>query len=226
MRVSLRLLAEGSGRGPDLSRYLQEPLLLFLPLRTLLGLVEGFSVLLLARMIGVTGPMSLLLLTVSIIAFGAVCEFLIPFLIVSKDPERILDLLLPGFRMIGRPLEPLTRGLLHLLGRQRRDRLAPVSVNRDEVNDDGQLINAMASDAGSPSAGNQDEQKLLKSIDFGDTLREVMTPRPDIVAIRADDAQRLRASSGTGVFPHSGLPHNLDNIVGFVYRISYCLVTG
>ena len=31
MRVSLRLLAEGSGRAPDLERYLQEPLLLFLP---------------------------------------------------------------------------------------------------------------------------------------------------------------------------------------------------
>ena len=42
MRVSLRLLAEGSGRAPDLERYLQEPLLLFLPLRTLLGLIEGF----------------------------------------------------------------------------------------------------------------------------------------------------------------------------------------
>ena len=48
MRVSLRLLAEGSGRAPDLERYLQEPLLLFLPLRTLLGLIEGFVVLLLA----------------------------------------------------------------------------------------------------------------------------------------------------------------------------------
>ena len=62
MRVSLRLLAEGSGRAPDLERYLQEPLLLFLPLRTLLGLIEGFVVLLLALMIGVSGPGSFLLL--------------------------------------------------------------------------------------------------------------------------------------------------------------------
>ena len=58
MRVSLRLLAEGSGRGPDLERYLQEPLLLFLPLRTLLGLIEGFVVLLLAIKIGISGPVS------------------------------------------------------------------------------------------------------------------------------------------------------------------------
>ena len=56
MRVSLRLLAEGSGRAPDLENYLQEPLLLFLPLRTLLGLIEGFVVLLLALMIGDLDP--------------------------------------------------------------------------------------------------------------------------------------------------------------------------
>ena len=56
MRVSLRLLAEGSGRAPDLENYLQEPLLLFLPLRTLLGLIEGFVVLLLALMIGISTP--------------------------------------------------------------------------------------------------------------------------------------------------------------------------
>ena len=74
------------------------------------------------------------------VAFGAVCEFLIPFLIVSRDPERVLELLLPSFRMISRPLEPGHRGLLHLLNHQRRDRAAPVSVNRDEVNDDGEVI--------------------------------------------------------------------------------------
>ena len=141
MRVSLRLLAEGSGRAPDLERYLQEPLLLFLPLRTLLGLIEGFVVLLLALMIGISGAGSSLLLASSMVAFGAVCEFLLPFLIVSRDPERVLELLLPTFRIISRPLKPLTYGLLHLLNHSRNERTAPVSVNRDEVNDDGEVIN-------------------------------------------------------------------------------------
>ena len=49
------------------------------------------------------------------VAFGAVCEFLLPFLIVSRDPERVLEVLLPTFRMISRPLSPITYGLLHLL---------------------------------------------------------------------------------------------------------------
>jgi len=221
MRVSLRLLAEGSGRGPELERYLQEPLLLFLPLRTLLGLIEGFTVLLLARRIGVSSPTAVTLLAVSMIAFGAVCEFLIPFLIVSKDPERVLELLLPTFRMVSRPLGPVTRGLLHLLNHDRRDRTAPVSVNRDEVNDDGEVINGAVVDANDPTTGHQEERKLLKSIvDFGDTLvREVMTPRPDIVAIDADGTlDDLRALFREQEY--SRIPvfrDNLDNILGLVY---------
>src|SRR5688572_283165 len=221
MRVSLRLLAEGSGRGPELERYLQEPLLLFLPLRTLLGLIEGFTVLLLARLIGVSSPAALTLLAASMIAFGAICEFLIPFLIVSKDPERVLEVLLPTFRIASRPLGPVTRGLLHLLSHERRDRTAPVSVNRDEVNDDGEVINGAALDDDDPTTGHQEERKLLKSIvDFGDTLvREVMTPRPDIVAIDADATlDDLRALFREQEY--SRIPvfrDNLDNILGFVY---------
>ena len=220
MRVSLRLLAEGSGRAPDLERYLQEPLLLLLPLRTLLGLTEGFVVLLLALLIGVGGPGSFLLLADAMVAFGATCEFLLPFLIISKDPEQVLELLLPTFRMISRPLQPITQGLLHLLNHSHKERSAPVSVNRDEVNDDGEIINGKSSSDSGASAG-QDERKLLKSIvDFGDTLvREVMTPRPDIVAIPADETlDGLRALFREQEY--SRIPvyrDNLDNILGFVY---------
>ena len=220
MRVSLRLLAEGSGRAPDLLRYLQEPLLLFLPLRTLLGLIEGFVVLLLALIIGIGGAGSFLLLAGSMVVFGAVCEFLLPFLIVSRDPERVLEVLLPTFRIISRPLNPVTYGLLHLLNYSRKDRSAPVSVNRDEVNDDGEVINGAPSTDASAASG-QEERQLLKSIvDFGDTLvREVMTPRPDIVAIPADatldglrELFREQEYSRIPVFRD-----NLDNILGFVY---------
>ncbi len=220
MRVSLRLLAEGSGGPPDLERYLQEPMLLFLPLRTLLGLIEAVVVLLLALMIGVSGPGTIVFLAGSALVFGAVCEFLLPFLIVSKDPERVLELLLPSFRLLSRPLNPITFGMLHLLNRSRKDRSAPVSVNRDEVNDDGELMTGTAASDTAAGSG-QEERKLLKSIvDFGDTLvREVMTPRPDIVAIVAeatlDDLRALFREQ-----EYSRIPvfrDNLDNILGLVY---------
>ena len=139
MRVQLRLLAEGSGRGPDLDRYLQDPLRLFIPVRAFLGLIEGFTVLLLARMIGISNVPSIGLLAVSMVAFGAVCEFLVPFLIVARDPERVLELLLPSFRFVSRPLEPLTLGLIHLVNHPKRERVTPVATNGDEPDGDSKL---------------------------------------------------------------------------------------
>jgi putative hemolysin len=221
MRVSLRLLAEGSGSSTILERYLEEPLVLFLPMRTLLGLIEGFTVLLLARLIGTNSAAAFGMLAVSMIIFGAVCEFLIPILIVSRDPERVLEVLLPSFRMISRPIEPLTQGLLLLLNRHRRERTLPVAVNREDVNDDGEVISPTPEDVNNPQADQQEERKLLKSIvDFGDTLvREVMTPRPDIVAIRSDSTiDELRSLFREQEY--SRIPvfkDNLDNILGFVF---------
>ena len=67
----------------------------------------------------------------------------------------------------------------------------------------------------------RDERKLLQSVvDFGDTLvHEVMTPRPDIVAIRADATlAELRAYFREQVY--SRIPvyvDSLDNILGFVF---------
>ena len=67
----------------------------------------------------------------------------------------------------------------------------------------------------------RDERQLLQSIvDFGDTLvHEVMTPRPDIVAIRSDATlAELRAFFREQEY--SRIPvyvDSLDNIAGFVF---------
>ncbi len=140
---------------------------------------------------------------------------------MSRDPERVLDVLLPTFAIMSRALNPITYGLLHLLNHSRHERTAPVSVNRDEVNDDGEVITSTAINEPGSAAG-QEERKLLKSIvDFGDTLvREVMTPRPDIVAIRADGTlDDLRALFREQEY--SRIPvfrENLDNILGLRVR--------
>ena len=66
-----------------------------------------------------------------------------------------------------------------------------------------------------------EERRLLQSIvDFGDTLvREVMTPRPDIVAIRDDatvgDVRALFREQEYSRFPV--YKDSLDNIAGFVF---------
>ena len=51
MRLSLRLVAERSNRPGALGTYLDDPLLLFIPVRLLLGLVTGTATALLARSI-------------------------------------------------------------------------------------------------------------------------------------------------------------------------------
>src|SRR5262249_9358356 len=66
-----------------------------------------------------------------------------------------------------------------------------------------------------------EERRLLQSIvDFGDTLvREVMTPRPDIVAIpetaTIGDLRALFREQEYSRFPVYG--ESLDNIAGFVF---------
>ena len=53
MRLSLRIMAEGSGRDDRLGRYLDDPRRLFIPARLLLGIIPVLATALLARVTGV-----------------------------------------------------------------------------------------------------------------------------------------------------------------------------
>ena len=120
MRLSLRLTAERSGRPGALSVYLDDPVLLFVPVRLLLGLANAAATALLARAIGVERPESLMIVIVSVVAFVVIFELLLPLLIVGRDPERVLELLLPSFSPVARAL-----GAAHVLDRPARDRRRP-----------------------------------------------------------------------------------------------------
>src|SRR5262245_60789069 len=91
MRLSLRLVAERSNRPGALGAYLDDPLLLFIPTRLLLGLVTGVATALLALGMGISvralGTVALVMA-----GFVLVCELLLPLAIVSRDPERVLEL--------------------------------------------------------------------------------------------------------------------------------------
>jgi CBS domain containing-hemolysin-like protein len=170
------------------------------------------------QVIGMSRASTVTLLLVVAIVFGALCEFFLPFLIAHREPERVLEILLPSFRVFSRPLEPLTLGLTRLLNRAKRER-SPASL--DEASENGTAATMSSEVSQDPAVAQQEERRLLQSIvDFGDTLvREVMTPRPDIVAVRSDATlEELRA-----VFreqEYSRIPayqDSLDNILGFVF---------
>ena len=137
-------------------------------------------------------------------------------LIVRRNPEAVLDVLLPPFDVVARLAHPLTAPLVRLLvdGRARA-RLRP-QEQAEEAR--ARPRTPTSKRARSRASSRARSAQLLQSIvDFGDTLvREVMTPRPDIVAIRADATLgELRALFREQEY--SRIPvykENLDNILG------------
>ena len=220
MRLSLRLVAERSNRPGALGEYLDDPLLLFVPVRLLLGLVTGAATALVAQLVGVDGAHKLTFVLSTLAAFVIVCELLVPLLIVGRDPERVLEVLLPTFSPVAKGLSPITNWIARSVANTKRP--SATSVTPDEAAEEAnEAAKAYIHTAEQEGLIEGEERRLLQSIvDFGDTLvREVMTPRPDIVAIREDatigDLRALFQEQEYSRFPV--YKESLDNIAGFVF---------
>ena len=223
MRLSLRLMAERGGRDDRLGFYLEDPIQLFVPARLLLGIIFSLATMFIAILTGRAGFNSIGMLLLFVAIFILLCEHVLPLLIVRHNPERVLEVLLPPFDVAARALHPLTGSLVRLIATEgRRDRAEANSTNSAPVEaDSGKVAQAYLPASEEQGLIEGDERRLLQSIvDFGDTLvREVMTPRPDMVAVRAaatfDELRALFRDQ-----EYSRIPvykENLDNIVGFVF---------
>ncbi len=208
MRLPQRLEAERERANDALRAYLEDPLTFFVPARLMRGVLLVFTVVLLSQAFGVGLEAAALLLASCVLLYLAVGH-VVPALLVRRSPQRVLDVLLPPFSAIANVLAPLTLLVIGWLGE-------PIFRELEEPPRNG-------ADAAAPAEDHQpreDENRLLRSVvNFSETLvREVMTPRPDIVAIRADATidelrQLVRDQE------YSRLPvftENLDNIVGLV----------
>jgi len=218
MRLSLRLLAERSGRPDALGEYLDDPMLLFVPVRLLLALATVAATTLVASAIGVNGAHRLLAVILTIAGFVVVFELFLPLVIVGRNPERALELLLPSFNFVAKGLAPLTRWTARSIASRRS---TTSSGSDDSAEEASEATKAYIDTAAQEGLIENEERRLLQSIvDFGDTLvREVMTPRPDIVAIRDDatigDVRALFREQEYSRFPvYAG---NLDTIAGFLF---------
>ncbi len=221
MRLSLRLMAERGGRDDRLGFYLEHPTQLFIPARLLLGLIFSLATMCIAILTGRTGFESIGMLLLFVALFILVCEHILPLFIVRRNPERTLEVLLPPFDVVARAMRPLTGGFVQRLAEPRRDRTEPAAGAPPPETLQAEAAHAYLEAEKEQGLIERDERKLLQSIvDFGDTLvREVMTPRLDMVAIPADSTlTEVRA-----VFQeqeYSRIPvfgENLDNILGVVY---------
>jgi len=218
MRLSLRLMAERGGRSDRLGRYLDDPLQLFIPVRLLLGGCLVATGVLIARISDIHDAKSVAIFVVSLAAFVVVCEHLLPSVISRHDPESVLDVVLPVFTPLTRVMQPVTSALVNI-----------IDVRRDRENGEEPATPETAAAPADAAGPNEDEdvisqeegRELLQSVvDFTETVaREVMTPRPDIVAVRVDTTlHNLRELFREQQY--SRMPvyrDNLDNIVGIVY---------
>jgi len=217
MRLSLRLMAARGGRSDRLGRYLDDPLELFVPVRILLAIVSVLAGALIARVTDIHDTRSIAVLIVSLLAFVLVCEHLVPLVLVRRDPEQALDFLLPAFEPIARLLQPVTAIAIRLASRRDRE-----AVNGQPLAEQAAHAPATeAPDTAETTISDEEGRELLQSVvDFTETVaREVMTPRPDIIAIRQDASLAdLRALFREEQY--SRMPvyrDSLDNIVGIVF---------
>jgi putative hemolysin len=220
MRLSLRLMAERGGRDDRLGYYLDDPIRLFLPARLMLGIIFALAAMSIVILTGRVGLQSIGMLLFFVVVFIVICQHVLPMLIVRKDPEGILELLLPSFDVAARVVDPLTNVLVRLIADGRKERPATFAGNGDPE-EAGEQGGARQDGGDEESRDEREERRLLRSIvDFGDTLvREVMTPRPDIVAIPEDATlEQLRVLFREDAY--SRFPvyrENLDNILGIVF---------
>ncbi|HEX5069802.1 MAG TPA: hemolysin family protein [Vicinamibacterales bacterium] len=209
MRLPERLEAEREREGDGLASYLDDPLRFFVPARLLRGSLLVLAIVLLSEQMD-RGLVSFGVLSASGIGIAVGVGQFLPALIVRRYPERVLALLLPAFSAVANLISPLTALIIAVLG----------SIERRDASGTASPQTPIVTPAGARAEPTADENRLLRSVvDFGETLvREVMTPRPDIVAIRSDatidDLRRLVLEQ-----EYSRLPvfsENLDNIAGLV----------
>ncbi len=217
VRLPERLTAERDARSASLVAHLEDPLRLYVVTRLLRGGLFALAAVILAQLIGVATPRAVGVLLLSIVGFVLICEQVVPSALARRNAGRVLETLLPSFDLALRVLGPAT-GWLLLLARPRRGRTAN---GRGNGRGGGEADAAADDDEARAEAADTEERRLLQSVvDFGGTLvREVMTPRPDIVAVAHDaTVDELRALFADEEYSRIPVFENdLDNILGFVF---------
>jgi CBS domain containing-hemolysin-like protein len=218
-KISIRTLSEG-WKTEFLAQCLEEPMNFILPLRVgIQGALIGLTVLVTNFYIASGFPRAVIFSFLTMLPLILIFREALPRIISRRNPEPIVVKLLPAFRVYSRLVMPISRPLLRLV------RLVEKEENGE--GDEASEVEVQAFIEAGEEEGilEGDEGRLVQSIvDFGDTIvREVMTPRPDIVAIKR--GATLAELGGLFVEEkYSRLPvyeDELDNISGVVFAIDF-----
>jgi CBS domain containing-hemolysin-like protein len=217
-KISMRAYEESGWKTGYLTRALQDPMELLLPLRIgLQGAFIAITVLVTFLYLAMELPQPLPLAFVTVVFCNLFFREVVPNIVARKSPEKVLVLLLPAFRIYARIVNPLSRPLT---------RLVSYFVSNGEKPEEKATVEEVQAyiDAGKEEGILEgDKERMVQSVLYlGDkVVREVMTPRTEIVAIpEAATVAELRALFAEQKY--SRVPvfrEDLDHVVGLVYVI-------
>jgi CBS domain containing-hemolysin-like protein len=163
----------------------------------------GMTVVITSLFLGHLAHWAMLVAFLAMVAYLLVFRLSVPYALVRRNPERSLLLLLPAFHLYAQALSPLVAAL--------RKRALPDSEG--EV-----AAGPGVPEVPPPPVLDPDEGRLADSLArFSEThVRDVMTPRPDIVAVAAGgtvaDLRRvMRETKYSRILVYG---ENLDDILG------------
>jgi CBS domain containing-hemolysin-like protein len=147
---------------------------------------------------------------------------LIPLFIATRNPEKTLLFLVPLIRPFFPIMSFIADPFQRLFDRSRRNKDHPTETGDvEEEDDDSGDLQALIDVGEAEGILEEEEGELIHSIiEFGDTkVSEVMTPRPDIVAVPVTatirEARDIMVES-----KYSRLPvyrEQIDNVEGIIY---------
>jgi CBS domain containing-hemolysin-like protein len=209
-RRRLSHLALHNPKAEMVNRFLDDPPTLLMPVH--MGTYTAhlaMTVVITSLFLGIGSEWALLIAFLSMVVYLLLFRLSVPYTLVRRQPERSLLVLMPLFNPYARALAPLVAAL--------RKRAASATTQGYETL---RLRETQPVEVPPPPVQEEDEGRLVDAVArFSVTqVRDVMTPRPDIVAMcahgRVGDLRRLMRETKYSRIPVYG--ENLDDIVGVV----------
>lgn len=207
-RRRLSHVAHNNRRAELVNRYLEDPPTLLMPVH--IGTYTAhvaMTVTVTSLLLGLMDhhDWALIVSFAIMLVYLLIFRLTVPYALVRRNPERSLLVLLPAFHFYARVMAPLVAAL-------RKRAAGQTASDQEEITVVPEVPPAPVHDP--------DEGRLVDAVNrFAETLvRDVMTPRPDIVAVPASgtvaDLKAAMRETKYSRIPVYG--ENLDDIVGVV----------